>query len=68
MAETLCQKRALETFRLDPAKWGGKILPNTFIMQFRFLASQTKSGILCDKALSQRNRNRTHYNLDFYLE
>lgn len=23
MAETLCQKRALEVFRLDPAKWGG---------------------------------------------
>ncbi|KAL2471450.1 Serine hydroxymethyltransferase 2 [Abeliophyllum distichum] len=22
MAETLCQKRALETFQLDPAKWG----------------------------------------------
>ncbi|MDG6100176.1 hypothetical protein EXU34_22210 [Alteromonas sp. ZYF713] len=22
MAETLCQKRALEAFRLDPAKWG----------------------------------------------
>lgn len=26
MAETLCQKRALEAFRLDPAKWGGKFL------------------------------------------
>lgn len=24
MAETLCQKRALEAFRLDPEKWGGK--------------------------------------------
>ena len=24
MAETLCQKRALEAFQLDPAKWGGK--------------------------------------------
>lgn len=24
MAETLCQKRALETFKLDPAKWGGE--------------------------------------------
>ncbi|KAL2488762.1 Serine hydroxymethyltransferase 2 [Forsythia ovata] len=22
MAETLCQKHALETFQLDPAKWG----------------------------------------------
>ena len=22
MAETLCQKRALEAFRLDPEKWG----------------------------------------------
>ncbi|XLR01433.1 hypothetical protein HN51_056258, partial [Arachis hypogaea] len=22
MAERLCQKRALKTFRLDPAKWG----------------------------------------------
>lgn len=22
MAETLCQKRALELFGLDPAKWG----------------------------------------------
>lgn len=26
MAETLCQKRALEAFRLDPAKWGGNFL------------------------------------------
>lgn len=26
MAETLCQKRALEAFRLDPAKWGGKCI------------------------------------------
>lgn len=26
MAETLCQKRALEAFNLDPEKWGGKIL------------------------------------------
>ncbi|PWZ41301.1 Serine hydroxymethyltransferase 1, mitochondrial [Zea mays] len=26
MAESLCQKRALEAFRLDPAKWGVKIL------------------------------------------
>lgn len=25
MAESLCQKRALEAFRLDPAKWGGNI-------------------------------------------
>lgn len=25
MAESLCQKRALEAFRLDPAKWGGKL-------------------------------------------
>lgn len=25
MAETLCQKRALEAFRLDPAKWGGSL-------------------------------------------
>ena len=24
MAQSLCQKRALEAFRLDPAKWGGK--------------------------------------------
>lgn len=24
MAESLCQKRALEAFHLDPAKWGGK--------------------------------------------
>ena len=23
MAESLCQKRALEAFRLDPEKWGG---------------------------------------------
>lgn len=23
MAESLCQKRALEAFQLDPAKWGG---------------------------------------------
>lgn len=26
MAESLCQKRALEAFRLDPAKWGGKFI------------------------------------------
>lgn len=26
MAESLCQKRALEAFNLDPEKWGGKIL------------------------------------------
>lgn len=26
MAESLCQKRALEAFRLDPAKWGGDFL------------------------------------------
>lgn len=25
MAERLCQKRALEAFGLDPAKWGGKV-------------------------------------------
>lgn len=24
MAESLCQKRALEAFQLDPAKWGGE--------------------------------------------
>lgn len=24
MAESLCQKRALEAFQLDPQKWGGK--------------------------------------------
>lgn len=24
MAETLCQKRALAAFHLDPEKWGGK--------------------------------------------
>lgn len=29
MAESLCQKRALEAFRLDPAKWGGKYV--TFV-------------------------------------
>lgn len=23
MAESLCQKRALEAFQLDPSKWGG---------------------------------------------
>lgn len=26
MAESLCQKRALEAFRLDPAKWGGEFM------------------------------------------
>lgn len=25
MAESLCQKRALEAFRLDPKKWGGSM-------------------------------------------
>lgn len=25
MAESLCQKRALEAFRLDASKWGGKL-------------------------------------------
>ncbi|XP_060192653.1 serine hydroxymethyltransferase, mitochondrial-like [Lycium barbarum] len=27
MAETLCQKRALQAFRLDPAKWGVNVQP-----------------------------------------
>ncbi|XLR59375.1 hypothetical protein S83_010047, partial [Arachis hypogaea] len=27
MAERLCQKRALEAFRLDPAKWGVNVQP-----------------------------------------
>ncbi|KAK4426520.1 Serine hydroxymethyltransferase, mitochondrial [Sesamum alatum] len=27
MAETLCQQRALEAFRLDPAKWGVNVQP-----------------------------------------
>ncbi|PHT55104.1 Serine hydroxymethyltransferase 1, mitochondrial [Capsicum baccatum] len=27
MAETLCQKRALDKFRLDPAKWGVNVQP-----------------------------------------
>lgn len=26
MAERLCQKRALEVFNLDPAKWGGNYI------------------------------------------
>lgn len=26
MAERLCQKRALEVFKLDPAKWGGNYI------------------------------------------
>lgn len=30
MAELLCQKRALEAFRLDPAKWGGKPTRQTY--------------------------------------
>lgn len=29
MAESLCQKRALDAFQLDPAKWGGKLITNT---------------------------------------
>lgn len=27
MAERLCQKRALEAFNLDPAKWGVNVQP-----------------------------------------
>ncbi|XLR24476.1 hypothetical protein S83_052376 [Arachis hypogaea] len=27
MAERLCQKRVLEVFRLDPAKWGVNVQP-----------------------------------------
>ena len=27
MAESLCQKRALEAFRLDPAEWGVNVQP-----------------------------------------
>lgn len=26
MAESLCQKRALEAFQLDPSKWGGMLI------------------------------------------
>lgn len=38
MAETLCQKRALEAFNLDPAKWGGRQLQTAkaSMMQFDF--------------------------------
>lgn len=32
MAETLCQKRALEAFQLDPAKWGGKIISFAYLL------------------------------------
>lgn len=31
MAESLCQKRALEAFHLDPAKWGGIELNILFV-------------------------------------
>lgn len=30
MAESLCQKRALEAFGLDPANWGGEQLTTLF--------------------------------------
>ena len=38
MAETLCQKRALEAFRLDPAKWGGNCSVNSieFLKYLKF--------------------------------
>lgn len=41
MAETLCQKRALEAFRLDPEKWGGKYyLMSCSVLFFFFLSKQ----------------------------
>lgn len=33
MAESLCQKRALEAFRLDPAKWGGNVSQFNFVIK-----------------------------------
>ena len=36
MAETLCQKRALEAFRLDPAKWGGMRTIDILLLLFFF--------------------------------
>ena len=35
MAETLCQKRALEAFNLDPAKWGGICIDHMIIAKFK---------------------------------
>lgn len=37
MAESLCQKRALEAFQLDPAKWGGEHMLRRVIALFTFL-------------------------------
>lgn len=55
MAETLCQKRALEAFHLDPEKWGGKPVQWTtlfpvgnFNSTFNFSYDCEKSGNLLD--------------------
>jgi hypothetical protein len=40
MAERLCQKRALEAFRLDPAKWGGMLVLSCHVGVFGSLDLQ----------------------------
>jgi glycine hydroxymethyltransferase len=40
MAERLCQKRALEAFRLDPAKWGGMLVLSCHVGVFDSLDLQ----------------------------
>lgn len=42
MAESLCQKRALEAFRLDPAKWGGMRI---FVLQSSFIKPRAGEGL-----------------------
>lgn len=43
MAERLCQKRALETFQLDPEKWGG--IPYSLVLYRVELYNEIKSSI-----------------------
>lgn len=45
MAERLCQKRALETFQLDPEKWGGEHF--TFLSFFFLLNTPITDPEFC---------------------
>lgn len=45
MAETLCQKRALEAFQLDPAKWGGNCIKHMINLTRQTLVNMFLSAL-----------------------